>query len=312
MTQSAQAKTNEVLAAMQKGMTMEVPYSSFGNAGMFWMLVFRNIGVGLDRTKLNLDKDRAGMITGRIIAELNRFVDKAAFNARGLLEDHEEPSEDVYKQWTKSLKFYVSIVEAEDGILEFSLGAQERNPWDGLKVSTFFVFRAQFYADLDAKNYVFAPGEVAEFQKDSIQVRFVAIPVSPLAAWSHGAVQAGQVPSIMKVEDLTNQVAKFTDEIKAKFIKSLPALTADEVQVIEEQGSYFADEADEAIGRLVVWSGGISGITEASMYSRMVPFFGRKGDKFGYSVVTSLNVKSDYQLSVFMPPLEYFVGAVEQ
>lgn len=287
--------TQEINAA--NGITMEVPYKCFQTPAVFWNLIKRNILVGIPTKHLVFDQEAAVATLTSVISILNNFTDRATFNAQGLLKDDVEPSDDVYQQWTKSLKFYLTITEAEEFGLIFSIGIQESNPWTGVGIQEVGTFTAWLYMDKTGK-YFFTPSPDASLGVVDLDETYTAVGVTPFAFWNSGGDLApGMIPSMMQEEDLRDQIKSFMGEIGEK-VKVLDSSIATEMKI-----KYTKDAMESQLHSFAKWSGGDLFMSNASLYAKKIPYaiVVESGFQSGFRIRIGMTARGNFELNYYAP-----------
>lgn len=267
---------------LNNGITMEVPYKLFSNPSAFWGLIRRNICVGINRSKTTFHAKNANDVQSALILTLNAFTGRAAFNARGLLKDSQVPGDEVYEQWLKSLRFYLTMTDGKAGVIKITLGIQQRDPWDGISITAVAdVFTAFFLRD---GMYNILPF-VDQSQAETIvgAAPFQPIDIKPFHAWFHGSNAAnGEVPSLLSKVKLLEHVKGYEEALRSR------------IDGIGGDSGVSDFGLSEQIERFDAWCGGSLFVKEASIYSRLVPIRENLAE-----IHTCFTARGDYEMNFY-------------
>ena len=267
----------------QIGYTIQVPFKVFGNPAVFWNLIRRNIMIGILPSRLNFDKDAAYEVSKQLVNTLNTFTSRARFNAEGLQKDGQEPIDQVYEEWTKSLDFFVTLNETEKGVIRFDLGIKEANPWRGLMLEKVNEFYAAFYLTKNDK-VVLRPSIDKIVNAIEFEDYHDTVGVVPYYVWNQGAATApGTLPSVAVVDDIVGKV----DELAANLNEEFTSFSQHDAERLKSKVQKQLDSFSE-------WSGSPY-VTEASIFARLVP--SAVGNQ---TVVICITARGDFNLNFYL------------
>lgn len=294
---------NKTIPDTSNGITMEIPYKCFQTPAVFWNLIKRNILPAIPVNKTVFSQEGATTVLREVILVLNAHTDRTLFNAKGLLKDQVEPSDDVYQEWTKSLKFFLTVTNQSFGVLKFSLGMQEINPWTGIGVEEIGSFAAELYMTADGM-YHFTPALAAN--PSEMAKKFVngdcTISVSPFCHWTSGGdFSAGMIPSLVTSTDLWAQLELFINNNREKLLETFPS------EVVLNDGLEVAkQQLTEQIQNFSNWSGGDLFLSSASFYSRIVPYRTNDDQAIGmkgYKLYIVMAARGNYEVNFYANPV---------
>ena len=304
----------ELSKTLGNGITMEIPYKGLTEPKFFWMFIFRNIGVGINKSDIVLDTNAAGVVHSKVVNVVNNFVNKAGFVTRGLLEDGEVAPDAVYEAWFTKLRWFITVQNKEKGKVVFSLGCMEHNPWDGLRVSEVMTFEAFFALNIEDKKYEFNPCETGKFQevvnnKPSGAI-YIPILVKAIALWSHGVSENGQVPSPVTLDTIQEKSRNHDEEVCAAF----------DFPYTSNASSIFKDTTHTKVLKHVLaannWEGGSGVWGVASIMTKAIPIpipiiFGDEGGRLrvAYNILTMLILEGSFRFAVPIETRVFNVGS---
>lgn len=265
------------------GYTIQVPFKVFGNPAVFWNLIRRNILIGIAPKRLKFDQEAAHEVCKQLVNTINTFTSKARFNAEGLQNDGQEPIEQVYEEWTKSLDFFITLHETENGALRFDLGIKEVNPWRGLMLEKVSEFFAAFYLNKEDK-VVLRPSIDKVTKVEELEDYHSTVGVVPYYTWNHGvAIVPGSLPSMCTLSDIVTKV----EELGAKLTKEFGNISN------EYDIEAFQQTVEEQLDTFAAWGNGPMA-AEASVFGRLVPMVNDKPVLF-----VGINIRGDFTLNFF-------------
>lgn len=295
-------------STLENGVTIEVPYKLIAQPGAFWMFVFRHIAVCVDRQRLLLNRESAGHQASKIIEEMNKFTSEEAFKTRGLLEDGEKPSDAAFKQWATSLRWFLTVSEKNDeGLLEFSLGCIERNPWDGLKANSVYSFEASFIMDKTDGKYHFEClvdtdwDSFKKTKKDKVWA-YSSLPVSVRAVQhlTKGSVENGHLPELTNHTQLGGLIKKYFADLAEK-VPGCEMSVDPTTKLVSSRFTIWEKELYKLLANHDMWNGSPDVFGKISLYTRAVPtiLFNELGVKY----MTMFTAEGSYTINVPLEPI---------